>query len=113
MARLARENWQGYLAGTFFDVDDFLYRLHRQVSVNEKDQPVVSGRLFATTSVDLTLDQSDTDSEGGVNPDDQVVGTVKVLAFSSVPSDRSWPVERSRSITEGSPAPVGSDRHGR
>ncbi len=74
------------ITGSFFDVDDFLYRLHRQVTVNEKDQPVVSGRLFATTSVDLTLDQSDTTSEGGVNPDDQVVGTVKVLAFSSVPS---------------------------
>lgn len=74
------------ITGTFFDVDDFLYRLHRQVTVNEKDQPVVSGRLFATTSVDLTLDQSDADTEGGVRPDDGVVGTVKVLAFSSVPS---------------------------
>ncbi len=74
------------ITGAFFDVDDFLYRLHRQVSVNAKDQPVVSGRLFATTSVDLTLDQSDSTSEGGVAPDDQVVGTVKVLAFSSVPA---------------------------
>ncbi len=74
------------ITGAFFDVDDFLYRLHRQVTVNEKDQPVVSGRLFATTSVDLTLDQSDATFAGGVKPDDQVVGTVKVLAFSSVPS---------------------------
>ena len=79
------------ITGKFFDVDDFLYRLHRQVSVNEKDQPVVSGRLFATTSVDLTLDQGEADSTGGVKADDQVVGTVKVLAFSSVPSGAAAP----------------------
>jgi hypothetical protein len=74
------------VTGRFFDVDDFLYRLHRQVAVDEKDRPIVGGRLFATRSVDLTLQQ-----EGGGNGtgapkgDDQVVGAINVVAFSSVP----------------------------
>jgi hypothetical protein len=68
-------------------VDDFLYRLHRQVAVNEKDRPIVGGRLFATTSVDLTLQQDGAANGAGGAPKggDQVVGTIKVVAFSSVP----------------------------
>jgi hypothetical protein len=75
------------VTGRFFDVDDFLYRLHRQVAVDEKDRPVVGGRLFATTSVDLTLDQDGGTNGAGGAPkgDDLVLGTVKVVAFSSVP----------------------------
>jgi hypothetical protein len=75
------------VTGRFFDVDDFLYRLHRQVAVDEKDRPVVGGRLFATTSVDLTLQQDgeSNGTSGAPKGDDQVVGTVKVVAFSSVP----------------------------
>ena len=92
------------ITGSFFDVDDFLYRLHRQVTVDEKDQPVVNGRLFATTSVDLTLDQSDSDSSGGaVKPDDQVVGTVKVLAFSSVPAGAAAAPAATTAPTTGTP----------
>jgi hypothetical protein len=73
------------VTGRFFDVDDFLYRLHRQVAVDEKDRPIVGGRLFATTAVDLTLDQETTGSDGSPSADDFVVGTIKVVAFSSVP----------------------------
>src|SRR5215213_9151589 len=64
------------VTGRFFDVDDFLYRLHRQVAVNEKDRPVVGGRLFATTSVDLTLQQDgeSNGTSGAPKDDDQVVG---------------------------------------
>jgi hypothetical protein len=71
------------ITGRFFDVDDFLYRLHRQVAVDERDRPIIGGRLFATTSLDLTLDQGD--ASGGTSGEDLVVGTVKVVAFSSVP----------------------------
>ncbi len=74
------------ITGKYFDVDDFLYRLHSQVTVNGKDKPVIGGRLFATTSVDLTLDQGDSGASGAPKGDDVVVGTVKVLAFSSVPA---------------------------
>ncbi len=73
------------VTGRFFDVDDFLYRLHRQVAVDEKDRPIVGGRLFATRSVDLTLQQEGGNGTGGPNGDDQVVGTILVVAFSSVP----------------------------
>ena len=74
------------VTGKYFDVDDFLYRLHGQVTVDAKDKPIISGRLFATTSVDLTLDQGDQTTTGGLKGDDIVVGTIKVLAFSSVPA---------------------------
>ena len=73
------------VTGRFFDVDDFLYRLHRQVAVDEKDRPIVGGRLFATTGVDLTLDQGISGSEGSPSAEDLVVGTIKVVAFSTVP----------------------------
>lgn len=75
------------VTGRFFDVDDFLYRLHRQVAVDEKDRPIVGGRLFATTSVDLTLQQDgeSNGTSGAPKGDDQVLGTIKVVAFSSVP----------------------------
>jgi Tfp pilus assembly protein PilO len=75
------------VTGRFFDVDDFLYRLHRQVALDEKDRPIIGGRLFATTSVDLTLQQNTEGNGTGGAPegDDQVAGTVKLVAFSSVP----------------------------
>ena len=75
------------VTGRFFDVDDFLYRLHRQVAVDEKDRPIVGGRLFATRSVDLTLQQEGGGNGTGGAPkgDDEVVATVNVVAFSSVP----------------------------
>lgn len=78
------------ISGRFFDVDDFLYRLHRQVAVDENDRPIVGGRLFATTSLDLTLAQYD-GSTSGLSEDDAVLGTVKVVAFSSVPGGASAP----------------------
>lgn len=73
------------VTGRFFDADDFLYRLHRQVAVDGKDRPIVGGRLFATTSVDLTLDQSATTTTGPLKDDDRVVATITVVAFSSIP----------------------------
>lgn len=73
------------VTGRFFDADDFLYRLHRQVAVDGKDRPIVGGRLFATTSVDLTLDQSSAGTSGPLKDDDEVVATIRVVAFSSVP----------------------------
>jgi hypothetical protein len=73
------------VTGRFFDVDDFLYRLHRQVAVDERDRPIIGGRLFATTSVDLSLDQGDA-ATSGTSGEDAVAGTVKVMAFSAVPA---------------------------
>lgn len=94
------------VTGRFFDVDDFLYRLHRQVSVDERDRPVVGGRLFATTAVDLTLDQSGS-SGGAPSKDDQVIGTVRVMAFSSVPGAATPAAPVPASAVSG-PAPAPS-----
>ena len=76
------------VTGRFFDVDDFLYRLHRQVAVDEKDRPIVGGRLFATTSVDLTLAAGHRGNGTERRAEGRrlvVAGTVKLVAFSSVP----------------------------
>jgi hypothetical protein len=73
------------VTGRFFDVDDFLYRLHHQVTVDAKDRPEIRGRLFATKSVDIQLLPPDDASSGGpVGADDQVTATVVVVAFSSI-----------------------------
>jgi hypothetical protein len=73
------------VTGRFFDVDDFLYRMHHQVTVDAKDRPDIRGRLFATKSVDIQLLPPDESSSGGpVGADDQVTANVVVVAFSSI-----------------------------
>jgi hypothetical protein len=98
------------VTGRFFDVDDFLYRLHRQVAVDEKDRPVVGGRLFATTSVDLTLDQDGGTNGAGGAPkgDDQVLGTVTVVAFSSVPGGAAAGTSVAPTTAVSAPATAGT-----
>lgn len=93
------------ITGRFFDVDDFLYRLHRQVAVDEKDRPIVGGRLFATTSLDLTLDDSDAGA-GGSPKNGTVVGTVKVVAFSSIPAGSAPAAAAVPTTAVSAPAPA-------
>ena len=69
------------IQGRFFDVDDFLYRMHRQVAVDEDGRPIVGGRLFAITGIDMTP-QTDAETVGGA---DEVLATLKVVAFSTTP----------------------------
>ena len=95
------------ITGRFFDVDDFLYRLHRQVAVDEKDRPIVGGRLFATTSIDLALaDASDGGGSSGLADDDLVAGTVRVVAFSSLPAGTTSTGTTAVGTTVASPAPA-------
>ena len=96
------------VSGRFFDTDDFLYRLHRQVAVDEKDRPIVGGRLFATTSVDLTLDQSRSSTTGPPKDDDRVVATLKVVAFSSVPGGAASAPGAIPTTAVSAPAAAGS-----
>ena len=74
------------VSGRFFDVDDFMYRLHRQVLLGDDDRPRVSGRLFATRSVQIALADASgggsNDAKGTSRPDD-VVATLVVMAFSA------------------------------
>ena len=97
------------VTGRFFDVDDFLYRLHRQVAVDEKDRPIVGGRLFATTSVDLSLQQDgSSNSTGAPKADDQVLATVKVVAFSSVPGGAGSGTSVAPTTAVSAPAATGT-----
>ncbi len=70
--------------GRFFDVDDFLFRMHRLVNVNGRDKPIVKGRLLAVTTVDIDLAEGT--NPGGADarfgPDDRVQATLGVIAFS-------------------------------
>lgn len=97
------------VTGRFFDVDDFLYRMHRQVAVDEKDRPIVDGRLFATVSVDMTLAPADPAAEGAtLDDDDLVVSTMRVVVFSSAPegsaSVAATPSTTTTSTTVNAPA---------
>jgi hypothetical protein len=70
------------IQGRFFDVDDFLYRMHRQVAVDEDGRPIVGGRLFAITGIDMTP-QEDAETVGGA---DEVQAVLRVVAFSTTPA---------------------------
>ena len=70
------------VSGRFFDVDDFMFRAHRQVTVDEKDRPQINGRLVAIKSLELTLSETDTSTDAG----DRVDGNLRVLLFSAPPA---------------------------
>jgi Type II secretion system (T2SS), protein M len=75
------------VSGRFFDVDDFMYRLHRQVLLGDNDRPRVTGRLFATRNVQISVVGGGSGTAGGGKgsgrPDD-VVATMTIMAFSAV-----------------------------
>jgi hypothetical protein len=69
------------VTGRFFDVDDFMFRLHHQVTVDQRGTPDVDGRLFAVKSGQITLlDKSSGVSGGGA---DEVEAVLQVLVFST------------------------------
>lgn len=87
------------VTGSFFDVDDFLYRLHRQVEVNERETPTISGRLFATTTVELSPAGESGEAEEGIAAG-SVNALVRVVAFSEAPAGASG------GVLGATPAPV-------
>jgi hypothetical protein len=64
------------LAGSFFAVDDFLYRLQNQVRVDRAGKLHVGGRLFSLQKTDIAFD------EQGARAGD-VTATLNLLAVSS------------------------------
>ncbi|MCB0882621.1 MAG: type II secretion system protein M [Thermoleophilia bacterium] len=64
--------------GRYFDVDDFMFRLHRQVTLDERSAPRVEGRLFATKAVDMDLTTGDSEDPA---PAGTVETELKVLVF--------------------------------
>jgi hypothetical protein len=70
--------------GRFYNVDDFLYRLHGQVSLDKGDSPDIEGRLFATVKVDMGLErQAGNGGSAGTQlaPNDVIRATITVVAF--------------------------------
>ena len=68
--------------GKFWDVDDFMFRVHRTVSVNSNDIPRVKGRLFAIKSAEVSL----ADQTESAVATDSVTGLLRVLVFSAPPA---------------------------
>ena len=67
------------LAGSFFAVDDFLYRLQNQVRVDGAGRLRVGGRLFSLQKADISFD------EEGARPGD-VKAILNLVAISSGPA---------------------------
>lgn len=67
------------VSGSFFEVDDFLYRVQNMVTVSGTGTVRVGGRLFALAKADIGLD------EEGARPGD-VTATLNLVAISSGPA---------------------------
>ncbi len=66
--------------GKYFDVDDFMFRVHNMVTLDENRRPDITGRLFATKGVRMELEQST--EETGLAPN-AVNCELTVLIFTS------------------------------
>lgn len=103
------------VVGRFYNVDDFLYRLHALVELDRGDSPEIEGRLLATLKVDMGLESQ---LGAGVTPGtqlapaDEVRATVTVVAFaeSSAPALSEDPGIADPSVggEAGGPAGAGS-----
>ncbi len=69
------------VVGPFFDVDDFMYRVQRQVEVSSRGALSISGRLFAVTGEQISL-ASETNSGTASSDPNTVAATLQLLAFS-------------------------------
>ena len=67
------------VSGSFFEVDDFLYRVENMVRVNGAKKLRVGGRLFALAKADISFD------EEGARPGD-VTAVLNLIAISSGPT---------------------------
>lgn len=104
------------IRGRFHDVDDFMYRMHHQVRLDDQQRPQIEGRLLAVK--DLTLAPVNRSRRGSstIADRDLVQGTMVVVAYSA-PADQdasavtmaaSDPVAAVPSTGVGAPvAPIG------
>jgi hypothetical protein len=70
------------VTGRFFNVDDFLYRVHHQVAVSPAGKVVIKGRLFAVTGVQLSLAASSSSASPHANANN-VLADLQLMTFSS------------------------------
>ena len=74
------------VSGKFFEVQDFIYRLHNQVHLESPGGPlVINGRLLAVTKADLSPESEATDVTGATSVQ-KVKATITVVAFSRAAS---------------------------
>ena len=71
------------VVGRFFNVDDFLYRVHHQVSVTSNGAVAIKGRLFAVTGLQMTLAGASGATSSSPNA---VEATLQLMTFSTDPS---------------------------
>ena len=81
--------FQVRVTGEFFDVDDFLYRVHALVGLDEHLRPQVGGRLLALTGLEIGLASQEGATTGtGISAastasaSDRVQATLNLVAFS-------------------------------
>lgn len=84
LGALRSTEYEVQVTGRFFEVDDFLYRVHRLVVVTEDGRPSIAGRLFATTAIDFNLAAATGASSGiALEDTDPVIARVRLRTFST------------------------------
>lgn len=77
------------VTGRYFQVQNFIARMHSQVDVDGSGRLEINGRLFAVTKADVELDSSaagsSTSSTGLVTSATPVSATITAIAFSHSP----------------------------
>ena len=68
------------VVGRFFNVDDFIYRVHHQVNVSNSGSVAIKGRLLAVTGVQMTLAGS---SGTTTTVPNGVLATLQLMTFST------------------------------
>jgi hypothetical protein len=95
------------VAGKFFDVQDFLYRLHNRVQVDGNGKLRVKGRLVAVTKADLQPGGGDsTDAASGTTADSKVTASITVVAFSRTASAAGAPAAGADPAAAAAPQPT-------
>jgi hypothetical protein len=92
--------------GRFFNVDDFVYRVHHQVNVSTSGTVAIKGRLFAVTSVQLSL----AGSSGGpaASSPNAVDATLQLMTFSTAQSSGTSGSSASSGASGGTTSSTGA-----
>jgi len=94
------------VVGRFFNVDDFVYRVHHQVNVSSTGAVAIKGRLFAVTGVQMTLAGS-SGTTTATSPN-SVLATLQLMTFSTTPGSSGASSASGASGTTGSSSSSGA-----
>ena len=78
--------------GRFFNVDDFMYRVHHQVVVSTSGKVAIKGRLYAVTGVQMTLASGSGSSGSSSAGASSVLATLQLMTFSSGSGATRWAI---------------------